>query len=93
MKKQFLWLWLCAQSINAQLVVDKNGKVGIGPVQRLISKSALYVSGENSAYMATFQPERGGGIHIKVKNGVGISRAGLRVSNTVSNQMYMNVKV
>lgn len=35
--------------------------------------------------MATFQPKQGGGVQIKVKNGGGSMRTGLRVSNTVSN--------
>lgn len=74
-----------ALSINAQLVVNQNGKVGINYPSTLSSlSSSLNIGGDNRNFVVNIQPALGNGLNIKTGDG-GLNRYGLKISTKLAN--------
>lgn len=74
-----------ALSINAQLVVNQNGKVGINyPSTLSSSSSSLNIGGDNRNFVVNIQPALGNGLNIKTGDG-GLNRYGLQISTKLAN--------
>ena len=85
MKKTFLLL-LClhiAVSLNAQLTVNSNGKVGVNYSSNL--SNSLTVGGNSTSFAASIKPTKGNGLYITHGNGAAYRRYGLQIATNLGN--------
>lgn len=84
MKKSVVLLafMLGAASVNAQLVVNQDGNVGINYSSTF--QGSLTVGGNSGGFSASIRPTKGNGLYINTGNG-GLNRYGLEISTKLAN--------